>query len=501
MISTPDLLAAETREGVSARARRDMIAALEALDSRTDPDFDRVTRLAATVFDMPIAVIGLVDVDRVWFQSRYGLTVQEVPIETSFAAATIAIQDLSPLVVPDAPLDPRFAHNPNVSGPPYVRFCAGAPIVVHGLKIGALFVMSTEARSTVEDRRLAELRDLAQVAGSLFELKDEARVRARTAAELLKEEWRHALTLEAGKVGSWVWDIRTGDIVSNDIFRAMFGLDATTPLKADDLMNLIDPSDLDAVNAALKAAFEDGVDYAVEFRVASANRWLVGRGRVYQRDGAGKPLVMMGVNIDVTEARQAADQTRLLLLELNHRVKNTLAMIQSLARQTLRQKPDPQQFIDSFSGRLRTLSEAHALLADRDWSGIGLVELVHTQIDPYLLESTDQLILSGDDVQLPPDHALGLGLILHELASNAMKYGALSVSAGRVSVSWSLHSHDGRRIDLFWQERNGPKVTRPKDAGFGTKLIERGLDKVLDSAVQLTFPATGVEARISLPLG
>jgi two-component sensor histidine kinase len=266
-------------------------------------------------------------------------------------------------------------------------------------------------------------------------------------------------------------------------------------------MNLIDPSDLDAVNAALKAAFEDGVDYAVEFRVASANRWLVGRGRVYQRDGAGKPLVMMGVNIDVTEARQAADQTRLLLLELNHRVKNTLAMIQSLARQTLRQKPDPQQFIDSFSGRLRTLSEAHALLADRDWSGIGLVELVHTQIDPYLLESTDQLILSGDDVQLPPDHALGLGLILHELASNAMKYGALSVSAGRVSVSWSLHSHDGRRIDLFWQERNGPKVTRPKDAGFGTKLIERGLDKVLDSAVQLTFPATGVEARISLPLG
>ena len=85
---------------------------------------------------------------------------------------------------------------------------------------------------------------------------------------------------------------------------------------------------------------------------------------------------MMGVNIDVTDAREAAEQTRLLLRELNHRVKNTLAMIQSLARQTLRQKPDPQQFIDAFSGRLRTLSEAHGLLADRDWSGIGLIELL-----------------------------------------------------------------------------------------------------------------------------
>ena len=501
MVATPDLLPGGDGEGLNMRARRDMIAALKALDSQTDPDFDRVARLAAMVFGAPIAVISLVDVDRVWFQSRFGLAVKEVPIEASFAAATIETADGAPLVVPDARRDARFAANPNVTGAPHVRFYVGAPITVRGLKIGALCALSTEARPRVADSELAELADLAALAGSLFELKDEARVRARTAAELIKEEWRHALTLEAGKVGSWVWDVRSGEIACNEIFRRMFGLDPVTRLTADELTNLIAPADVPAVNAALKATFEEGVDYAVDFRVKATNRWLIGRGRVYQRDGAGKPLIMMGVNIDVTEARQAADQTRLLLLELNHRVKNTLAMIQSLARQTMRRKPDPQQFIDSFSGRLRTLSEAHGLLADRDWSGIGLIELLHTQIDPYLLESSEQLLLAGQDVQLPPDQALGLGLILHELASNAVKFGALSVPVGRVSVSWTETSTEPRCIALVWQESSGPKVKAPRDAGFGTRLIQRSLDKVLDSSVELSFPEAGVEARISLPLG
>ena len=501
MVSTPDLPHGEKREGASARARREMIAALKALDSHADPDFDRVARLAATVFGAPIALISLVDVDRVWFQSRFGLPVQRVPIASSFAAATIKPADDLPLVVTDARLDPRFAENPNVSGAPHVRFYAGAPITVRGLKIGALGVMSTEPRSKVEEKELAELADLALVAGSLFELKDEARVRARTSAELIKEEWRHALTLEAGKVGSWVWDVRSGEIACNDILRRMFGVDPMAPFTAEDyLTNLVEPADVEAVKTALEATFEEGVDYVVEFRVAATHRWLIGRGRVYQRDGTGKPLIMMGVNIDVTEAKQAADQTRILLLELNHRVKNTLAMIQSLARQTLRRKPDPQQFIDAFSGRLRTLSEAHGLLADRDWSGIGMVELLHSQIDPLVLETPEQLVITGIDVQLPPDHALGLGLILHELASNAVKFGALSVPAGQVSVSWVETSSTPRRIELLWQERNGPAVKTPAEAGFGTRLIQRSLDKVLESSVELSFLKGGVEARIAMPL-
>jgi two-component sensor histidine kinase len=387
-----------------------------------------------------------------------------------------------------------------VVGGPKVRFYAGAAVTVHGQKLGALCVLAPTPREKVVQELVDQLGELAALCGSLFELKDEARVRARMAADLIKEEWRHALTLEAGKVGSWVWDLRSGEIVANDIFRQMFGLSVTGPLKVDDVMGTIDRADIDSVNEALTATFEQGIDYNVEFRVASNRRWLIGRGRVYQRDGAGKPLIMMGVNIDVTDARAAAEQTRVLLRELNHRVKNTLAMIQSLARQTLKQKPHPTQFIDSFSGRLRTLSEAHALLADRDWSGIGLVELVRSQIEPYVLTSAEQLKLEGDDVELPPDHALGLGLVLHELASNAFKYGALSLPAGQVSIAWTISAAAPRRLDLTWRESGGPKVSRPRTAGFGTRLIERSLDKVLDSTVELDYAAEGLAARISLPI-
>jgi len=480
--------------------RHDTVNALKTLDPSVDPDFTRLARLAARVFAAPVGLLALLDDDRLWIYARHGVGIEEASAENSMVASTVMSQDLPHLVVSDAPGDVRFSTDALVMGDPGARFYAGAPVVVHGQKIGALCVLSPEPRYTVEEGELAELADLARLAGSLFELKDEARVRARMAADLIKEEWRHALTLEAGKVGSWVWDLRSGEIVSNDILRQMFGLPAANPLHIDELMATIDPGDVEAVNNALGSTFEDGGDYSVEFRVAATGRWLIGRGRVYQRDGAGKPLVMMGVNIDVTDARAAAEQTRLLLRELNHRVKNTLAMIQSLARQTMRQKPDPQMFIDSFSGRLRTLSEAHALLSERDWSGINLVELIHSQIGPYLLNPLEQLVMIGEDVQLPPDHALGLGLVLHELASNAVKYGALSSARGRVTIGWSLFGDPTSRIEFTWKESGGPPVGQAPEAGFGMRLIHRSLDKVLDSSVSLSFPADGVEARIAMPL-
>jgi two-component sensor histidine kinase len=476
------------------------VKALREADSGPDPEFTRLVQIAAYLFGTPMAALGVLEDGHLWFYARHGFDLEQGSADGSPWAAIVNTSDIGSLIVADASLDTRFVSDGLVAGPSKARFYAGVPVTVHGQKIGALGVLSPESDCAADAERIAALADLAALAGALFELKDEARVRARMAAELIKEEWRHALTLEAGKVGSWVWDLRTGDIVSNDIFRQMFGFDVSKPLHFNDLIATIEPADVGGVNEALAATFERGVDYAVEFRVAGTGRWLIGRGRVYQRDAAGKPLIMMGVNIDITEAREAAEQTRLLLRELNHRVKNTLAMIQSLARQTLRQKPDPQQFIDAFSGRLRTLSEAHGLLAERDWSGIGLVELLKSQVEPYLLASEDQLVLSGTDLRLPPDHALGLGLILHELASNAVKFGALSRPEGRVTVVWTESRGVPHRIELVWTETGGPRITRPGEAGFGTRLIERSLDKVLDSSVELTFSPEGAMARISLPL-
>ena len=496
MTSARSALPPGVKDSAANQKRQDTLASLQQLDSENDPDFDRLTRLASGIFGTPISLVTLVDADRQWFKSHFGTAITETPIELSFCAHAISERDGGPMVVLDTTADERFSHNELVYGDEHIRFYAGAPITVHGERLGTLCVLDRSPRQEVSAQHLAELRDLAALASSLFELKDEARVRARTTAELIKEEWRHALTLEAGQVGSYVWDITTGLVVANDIMRRMYGFDAVTPMDADDFFAGVNGDDLPAARAALQATFEDGVDYVAEFRVKSG-RWISSRGRVYQRDAEGQPLVMMGVNIDITEARRGAEHTRHLLRELNHRVKNTLAMTQSLARQTLKRSPEPQEFIEAFSGRLRTLSDAHTLLADRDWAGIGLVELVDSQVGPYVIHGSDRVTVLGEDAQLPPDHALGLGIILHELASNAARFGALSVDEGRLRVAWTVENGE---VHLNWSESGGPTVAEPQDSGFGSRLIQRSLDKILGSRVILEFAPGGVQADISFPL-
>ncbi|MHB1110651.1 MAG: GAF domain-containing protein, partial [Devosia sp.] len=235
MVNKSESLPAAVRASVTNRARREVLAALNVLDSEDDADFDRLVRLAASIFDAPIAVITLVDADRQWFKSRHGLDLGETPVEVSFSAYAIADKRHPCMIVTDAAADNRFANNPLVTGDPGIRFYAGAPIIVRGQRLGALAVAAPAPRHSVDQAQLDQLVALANTAATLFELKDEARVRARTATELIKEEWRHALTLEAGKVGSWVWDIRTREVVANDILRRMFGIDPVTPVTVDDI--------------------------------------------------------------------------------------------------------------------------------------------------------------------------------------------------------------------------------------------------------------------------
>jgi two-component sensor histidine kinase len=483
-------------------ARLHALAALDGLDSRADADFARLSRSAAFIFGAEIALVTLIDKERQWFCSRFGLDhMTEALTETAFCAHAIALpSDDDVLVVLDATKDARFRDNPLVTGWPGIRFYAGAAVVVNGQKVGSLCVIGTQPRAAVDDGMIEQLANLAGLTSTLFSLKDEARVRARTAAALVREEWRHALTLEAGKVGSWVWDVRTGEVSCNDMFRRMHGLAEGVPVRVEDVLNATHPLDRPMVEAGINASFQDGTDFSAEARIAATGRWLTMRGRVYQRDANGKPLVMMGVSIDISESKQSADHTRLLLRELNHRVKNTLAMIQSVARQTIRQNPDPKDFIEAFSGRLRTISDAHVLLADRDWSGVQLYEVIASQLGPAFRTDPDRAEVHGEDVTLPADHALGLGLILHELTTNAHHHGAWSDDKGVVSIDWEIRQAPTPGLSLTWRESGGPAVTKPVEYGLGARLIERSLAKVLDSKVVLNFEPGGVVAHVWMPL-
>lgn len=481
-------------------ARREVLSALVPLGNETDVDLNRLVRMAASSLDVPMAAVSLVGTERQRMKAAIGIDPAhfDIAVGNGFCAHTIA-SDGGVLAIADALADPRFSRLSLVTSAPSVRAYLGVAIVVGGQRVAVLGVFSPEARRGFDDDAVANLTLLAETAGSLLQLKMEARAQARTAAALIQEEWRHALTLEAGKVGSWVWDVRSGEMVINDIMRRMLGFEHNRPASIEELFARVHVADVDRMRTDLNESLMRGGDYEGEYRLASSDRWQMSRGRVYQRDGDGRPLVMMGINFDVTETKHAADNTRLLLRELNHRVKNTLAMIQSLARQTVKTYPDPAAFIDAFSGRLRSLSDAHAILANRDWSGIRFMELIDGQVLPRLGDDK-QMVLSGHDLDLPADHALGLALILNELLSNALRHGALSRPNGRVLLSWTESHLPQRRLDIVWREEGGPVVAAPRELGFGGRLIERSLAKIIDSAVVLSFPPGGVIARLSLPL-
>ena len=489
-------LPAAIRRVVDDTGRLNALAALAQPTAETDGDFDRLSRTAARLFHAELGFIALVGSTGQQLQGTHGA---HTISDANFAAHTLGARAGEVLFVPDTTTDPRFADSPLVTGGEHVRFFAGVPITYSGHRLGALCVLGTSPQAGVSHEINEQMFDLAALASTLFGLKDEARVRARTAAALMREEWRHALTLEAGKVGSWVWDIHTDEVSCNDMFRRMYDLPESGPVYSAQVLEATHPADRRTVEAGLRASISQGVEYDAEARVAANGRWLSMRGRVYQRDADGRATVMMGASIDISESKESAERTRILLRELNHRVKNTLAMIQSVARQTIRQNPDPQAFINAFSGRLRTISDAHVLLADRDWMSVQLYEVIASQLGPNFLTTPDRANVRGDDVSLPADHALGLGLILHELTTNAHRHGAWSNHTGIVNIEWHVRDHPERGLELTWREEGGPRVV-PQEYGLGAKLIERSLAKVLDSRVELSFDPEGVRTRIWLPL-
>lgn len=199
--------------------------------------------------------------------------------------------------------------------------------------------------------------------------------------------------------------------------------------------------------------------------------------------------------------RQHNDQAhlRLLINELNHRVKNTLATVQSIVAQTLRSGGAPLSTRDTLTARIVALSKAHDVLTDEQWSGADLAQIATQAAQPFRMGPGDERIrLCGPDVRVPPKTAIAVALALHELATNAVKYGALSTAEGRVAFTWDLTRREDEPDELVavWQEHDGPPVTPPTRAGFGTRLIERGLAADLNGEVTIAYPGEGVVCTI-----
>lgn len=215
-------------------------------------------------------------------------------------------------------------------------------------------------------------------------------------------------------------------------------------------------------------------------------------------DKSGRVIGASKVARDITERKRAEEMRRLLMEELNHRVKNTLATVQSIANKMARSNRSPSEFAAGFSGRIQSLASAHGLLTQSAWQGAAMLPLVRDQllIDG---EEDDRISFSGPVVQLEPQPALHLALVLHELGTNARKYGALSTPEGRLSIDWEVRASQGRKLLIWWRESGGPEVKPPQENGFGTTLIERSLASDGGQA-EVRYKAQGLECNISLPL-
>jgi PAS domain S-box-containing protein len=220
------------------------------------------------------------------------------------------------------------------------------------------------------------------------------------------------------------------------------------------------------------------------------------------RDATGHFLYGVRVVQDITQRKEAEERQKLLIDELNHRVKNTLATVQSLATQTARGTNSPDEFRRAFEGRLIALSLAHDQLTRRHWRSADLRDIVEGATAPHLARSLDQITIQGEAITVTPRAALTLALALHELTTNASKYGALAVAEGHIEVGWRIEpsSSQPATLKIEWRERGGPPVAVPKRHGFGTRFIEGSIAAELQGTARLDYDPAGLRCTITIPL-
>jgi two-component sensor histidine kinase len=265
----------------------------------------------------------------------------------------------------------------------------------------------------------------------------------------------------------------------------------------------VHPEDRDLAREVFLKATRLQEPFRVDYRLRRADgtyRWAIDAATPRFGEG-GVFLGFVGSVLDISDRKQAEELRELLINELNHRVKNTLATVQSIAAQTLRNASSIEQARSAFESRLFALSNAHDVLTRENWEAVSLREIVATAIEPYRSYGEARFEVRGSDVRVRPSTALPLAMALQELATNAVKYGALSNETGTVSISWIVEPTDATLLlHLRWEEKGGPPVEPPQRRGFGTRLIERSLAQELDGEVRIEFLRAGVVCTVDAPL-
>jgi len=338
----------------------------------------------------------------------------------------------------------------------------------------------------------AHLRTFEELKGARHQL--EERVEART-KELEEAKQRFEIALRGSPISVFSQD--------RDM-RFTWAHNAPAGLSPEFLKGKTDAEVLPAEAAAVIMAAKRKVMETGTAEELETDFELFGRKRSFYlliealRNGNGAVLGTTSVAVDVSERKANEDQLRLLLRELTHRSKNLLAVIHAIARQTASRTRSVEDFLDRFSARLCAIGCSHDLLIADNWQGASLRMLVEQQLGEHAEQFGETIAIEGEDVMLKPEAVHNLGLALHELATNAQKYGSLSDPRGQVRIEWQF-CEEASKLKLVWQERGGPPVTPPQRSGFGRAMIETVIGQALEGDVSLSFPPKGVRCVIVIP--
>ncbi len=348
---------------------------------------------------------------------------------------------------------------------------------------------------------------VAEVDTLMAELRGAA-VRRQAAEDLLRDNERHLfaskarlqIAMDAAQLGWWQYDPRrrvfSGDARAKEIF------DVTadeTPI--EEIAQQVLPDDAERFRAARATALDpaDPKPQAIEYRLRRRDgkvRWVELHWLAYSEGvRSERPTAsVVGTVADITERKEHEEQVHLLMREVNHRAKNMLSVVDSIAHQTATR--NPEDFIERFSERIQALSANQDLLIRSDWSGVDIADLARAQLAHFGDLIGSRIVVDGPKLRLKPASAQAIGLALHELATNAGKYGALSTGKGRVHISWKK---DGDTLAMSWAERDGPLVSQPNRRGFGTIVMEAMAARSVDGAVKLDYAPSGLTWSLTCP--
>ena len=395
-------------------------------------------------------------------------------VRRSQAALVLGTVGLLALAAGLAALFARLINDP-------MRALAASAVTLEGNEIPAIL-----ASPVVEANHVA-----AVLRAASFELQSRTRL-------LRASENRLILAQRTAQLAYADLDLTAGTVTVSETFAGVLGF----TLPRDDIsqasrvfLSHIHRDDIARVTKHTRDSIEYVGSIRDKFRIVRPDgemRWISTHSETFG-DTAGKPTRMLFTSIDVTQTTRQEEHIRFLLREVSHRSKNLLAVIQAMATQTGRNSPDYAAFQVRFSQRLQGMAASHDLLVNEDWRGVDVATLVRAQLRPFADESGGRLELAGPQLLLKPEAAQSLGMALHELATNATKYGALSVPHGKVDISWQTTQSEGvSRFRLTWEESGGPGVVTPTRNGFGHIVFDRMIKQALNATIDWQYPQDGI---------